>query len=74
MAALLEHIYVLLRDVLKLRVIAYLYILLLLVWLVFVFYTFKKFTVLSYGTTALSTSDVVSLRWKDTWDFIVHKT
>lgn len=64
----------LLRDFLKLRVIATLYVLLLVVWVGAVFFTFKKFSVLSYGTTALSTGDVVNLRWKDTWDFIVHKT
>lgn len=74
MAALIEHIYVLLRDILKLRTIAGLYVLLLFLWVGVVFYTFKKFTVLSYGTTALTTSDVIYLRWKDTWDFIVHKT
>ncbi|KAG1659708.1 Protein O-mannosyltransferase 1 [Nymphon striatum] len=29
--------------------------------------------VLSYGTTALSAMDVLNLRWKDTWDLIIHK-
>lgn len=74
MAALIEHIYVVLRDFLKVKVIAYLYVLLLIVWVGIVFYTFRKFCVLSYGTTPLTTTDVVNLRWKDSWDFIVHKT
>lgn len=74
MAALIEHIYILLRDFLKFRIIACVYITVLLVWVGIVFCTFKKFTVLSYGTTPLTTNDIVSLRWKDTWDFIVHKT
>ncbi|KAF7282332.1 hypothetical protein GWI33_002904 [Rhynchophorus ferrugineus] len=29
--------------------------------------------VLSYGNAELNTSDILGLRWKDTWDFIVHK-
>lgn len=74
MAAVIEHIYTLLKGFIKLRMIAYLYILLLLVWVGVVFYTFNRFCVLSYGTTPLTTSDVVNLRWKDTWDFIVHRT
>ncbi|XP_032664728.1 protein O-mannosyltransferase 1 [Odontomachus brunneus] len=43
-------------------------------WVLFVIYVFKKFVVLSYGTSVLSAKDVIKLRWKDTWDFIVHKT
>lgn len=73
-AALIEHIFILLKYFIKIRVIAYLFVLLLFVWVGAVFYTFKRFSVLSYGTTPLTTSDVVNLRWKDTWDFIVHKT
>ncbi|XP_014473640.1 PREDICTED: protein O-mannosyltransferase 1 [Dinoponera quadriceps] len=42
-------------------------------WVLFVIYVFKKYAVLSYGTSALSAKDVIKLRWKDTWDFIVHK-
>ncbi|KAI4464671.1 dolichyl-phosphate-mannose--protein mannosyltransferase [Holotrichia oblita] len=31
------------------------------------------FSVLSYGTIPLTTQDIINLRWKDTWDFIIHK-
>lgn len=72
-AALLEHIYFLVDYFFHNKFVNSLLILFVLFLLTFVFYVFKKFTVLSYGTTALSTNDVISLRWKDTWDFIVHK-
>lgn len=73
LAATLEHIYVVLNDVLKVKLAAYLFISALLVWLGVIIFIFNKFSVLSYGTTALSTNDVINLRWKETWDFIVHK-
>lgn len=38
-----------------------------------VLYVFKIFTVLSYGMTELTTNDIMNLRWKESWDFIVHK-
>ncbi|TGZ48720.1 Protein O-mannosyltransferase 1 [Temnothorax longispinosus] len=43
-------------------------------WVFIIIYVFKKFIVFSYGTSALTAKDVIKLRWKDTWDFIVHKT
>lgn len=73
LAATLEHIYIVLNDVVKVKPAAYFFILVLLVWLGAIVFVFNKFSVLSYGTTALSTNDVINLRWKDTWDFIVHK-
>lgn len=74
MTGLIEHLYFVLRDILKLRFLVYLFVGLLLVWVGFVFNVFRMFTVLSYGTTQLTTGDIISLRWKDTWDFIVHKS
>ncbi|RZC38372.1 protein O-mannosyltransferase 1 [Asbolus verrucosus] len=73
LAALIEHIYSILNDVLKFKIIAYMFVMLVSLWVLVTFYVFQKFTVLCYGTTPLSTNDVVSLRWKDTWDFIIHK-
>lgn len=46
----------------------------IIAWVLFIIYVFKKFIVFSYGTSALTAKDVIKLRWKDTWDFIVHKT
>uniref|UniRef100_A0AAG5DKB6 Protein O-mannosyltransferase 1 n=1 Tax=Anopheles atroparvus TaxID=41427 RepID=A0AAG5DKB6_ANOAO len=42
-------------------------------WFAGVVYFFRRYSVLSYGTTALSAEDVLGLRLKDTWDLIVHK-
>uniref|UniRef100_A0A336MDJ3 Protein O-mannosyltransferase 1 n=1 Tax=Culicoides sonorensis TaxID=179676 RepID=A0A336MDJ3_CULSO len=42
-------------------------------WFIGVIYVYSKFSVLSYGTTRLSANDIIALRWKDTWDFILHK-
>ncbi|KAF5281576.1 hypothetical protein FQA39_LY05111 [Lamprigera yunnana] len=73
MAGLIEHIYIVLCHVLKQRIVAYAFIVLLLIWIGAIFKIFVQFTVLSYGTVALEKSDILQLRWKDTWDFIIHK-
>ncbi|KAJ8982025.1 hypothetical protein NQ317_007735 [Molorchus minor] len=52
LAALMEHVYVILSDVFKLRLVS---------------------SVINYGMTDLKTSTIINLRWKDTWDFIIHK-
>lgn len=44
-----------------------------LIWICLIIYVFKKFAVLSYGTTPLTVNDILKLRWLDTWDFIIHK-
>lgn len=72
-AALIEHLHFVISKVLKYKLLAKLYIVAVICWICTVLYVFKKFSVLCYGTTALSTSDILDLRWKDTWDFIVHK-
>jgi len=46
---------------------------LVLVWMGAVVYVFAKFSVLSYGHKDLSALQVRNLRWKDTWDLIIHK-
>jgi len=42
-------------------------------WLVAVLVVFRRFSVLSYGTTPLSAADILRLRWRDSWDFILHR-
>lgn len=73
-AATFEHIYTVLNNVIKIRVLANLLVLFSLSIVFGVIYIFKKFSVFSYGNVALSTNDILALRWKDTWDFIVHKS
>lgn len=50
-----------------------LYRLMLLLWLVAVAATFVKFLPLSYGSKKMSAQEIIDLRWKDTWDFILQK-
>lgn len=50
-----------------------LYRLLLIVWLVAAAATFFKFLPLSYGSRKMSAKEIIDLRWKDTWDFILQK-
>lgn len=72
--ATIEHLYYLIGTRYRHNLLLHVLRCSTIIWLIFVIYTFKKFTVLSYGTTCLSAKDVLKLRWKDTWDFIVHKT
>lgn len=45
----------------------------IVVWMLAVVWVFIRFSVLSYGTSQLTGNDLHALRWKDTWDFILHK-
>ena len=46
---------------------------LILVWLLAAVAMFWKFSVFCYGYYPLSADEVRGLRWRDTWDFIIHK-
>ncbi|CAM1321564.1 POMT1 (predicted) [Pycnogonum litorale] len=73
-AALLEHITFLISHILpNQRVVMVAWKMLVVVWLISIFIVYKKFSVLSYGTTELSAIDVLNLRWKDSWDLIIHR-
>lgn len=73
MAGLFEHIYTVLIDVLKAKWLAYSFLIFLFIWISAIFVVFRQFSVLSYGVVQLTTNDIIQLRWRDTWDFIVHK-
>ncbi|XP_067002481.2 protein O-mannosyltransferase 1 [Anabrus simplex] len=73
MAALLEHLHHFLSEVLRWRLLPVLFRLATACWLLVVLIVFRRFSVLSYGTTPLTAMDVLRLRWQDTWDFIVHR-
>lgn len=45
----------------------------LLVWLMAVIHVFLELSVLAFGIYPLSADEVKDLRWKDTWDLIIHK-
>lgn len=72
LAAVIEHIY---RFILTktYKGLAYCFVILVCIWLGYVVHTFYKFSVLNYGIKDLSEGDLVNLRWRDTWDFILHR-
>ncbi|XP_049830868.1 protein O-mannosyltransferase 1 isoform X1 [Schistocerca gregaria] len=72
-AAMVEHMLYFVRDVLNWQLVSFFFKMSTAFWLLAVFIVFRRFTVLSYGTTSLTTADILSLRWKDSWDFIVHR-
>lgn len=73
LAYVIDHVYYVLHLHQKTRHLCHLFIVCVIVWFAYVVITFKKFTVLNYGTTNLTETDLINLRWKDTWDFILHK-
>ncbi|KAL1124105.1 hypothetical protein AAG570_001875, partial [Ranatra chinensis] len=75
-AAVAEHLSNILRFINNFRPLRFLraaFNIVLILWVLGVVMVFRKYSVLSYGTTPLSAGDVVRLRWKESWDFIVHK-
>lgn len=73
-AATIEHLYYIIRARYQHNFLIYTLKFCTIVWMTFIIYVFKKFIILSYGTTHLSAKEVLKFRWKDTWDFIIHKT
>merc|ERR1712130_996779 len=45
----------------------------LCLWCIAAIAVFYKFSALSYAASPLSSDQVRDLRWKDTWDLIIHK-
>lgn len=75
---IIEHINELLRQFFKSERINYVYKTAIAAWLLIVLYVFRKFSILTYGLLEIdgrpiSADDIIALRWKDTWDFIIHK-
>lgn len=68
-----EHIDLVLRKVFANRMVTLLYRSLVGLWLLAVLFVYKRFLALSYGMTKLTAEEILDLRWKDTWDFILRK-
>ena len=47
--------------------------LIIVAWMVAVLHIFNSFSHLSLGDYPLTADEVKTLRWKDTWDLIIHK-
>ncbi|XP_073942009.1 protein O-mannosyltransferase rt [Choristoneura fumiferana] len=73
LAFVIEHVYYSLQLWERTRPFTNLFVICVIVWLAYVVVTFKKFSVLNYGNSDLTETELMSLRWKDTWDFILHK-
>lgn len=69
----LDHCYFLITNKLKSPFWKLAFELGLLFWLLIVIYVFLMFSTLCYGSRDLNVGDIMQLRWKDTWDFILHK-
>jgi dolichyl-phosphate-mannose-protein mannosyltransferase len=42
-------------------------------WLLCCAYVFSRFLPVCYGVAPLAADEVRQLRWKETWDLIIHK-
>lgn len=72
LASILDHIHDLCKHFNK-GYIANIFKTVIVFWLLYIVYTYKYFSVLSYGITQLEPEDIMKLKWKDSWDFIMHK-
>lgn len=70
---IVEHVDYLLRRFTKNPWIVRSYRLGVILWVFGVFHVFKKLLPLTYGIDKLTGNEIAQLRWKDTWDLIVHK-
>ena len=64
------HVYELLS---KFKILKVVMSVCLLAWMLLALQIFKEFSSLSYGVYPLTSDEVKTLRWKDSWDLIIHK-
>ncbi|EFX72725.1 hypothetical protein DAPPUDRAFT_227345 [Daphnia pulex] len=72
-AALVEHLYYLTRLVFAKQFFNWMCILIVLTWMSGILMVFNKFLPLSYGLGPMNASQILDLKLRETWDFIVHK-
>lgn len=70
LCCVIDHLNTILKRIKFLR---FLYVFMLVLWILFFFIVFQIYLVVNYGVKKLTSEDVVFLRWKDTWDFILHR-
>lgn len=73
LAAVVEHLFYIIRSVLNQRILGFFYLAAVSVWLGGVVYVFVVFAPVTYGHVKLTGEQVNALSWRDTWDLIVHK-
>ncbi|XP_013793858.1 protein O-mannosyl-transferase 1-like [Limulus polyphemus] len=74
LVGLIEHVIFLFNYTVKSRMLRRLFYISIFAWLLGALFVFWNFSVFSYGRTPLSAQQVMDLKWKDTWDFIIHRT
>nr|CAG4640632.1 EOG090X015P [Eulimnadia texana] len=72
-AAVVEHLYYLAKNVIGGKFLARLLSFGVLLWMAGVLIFFQKYLPLCYGTGPMNASQILGLKLKDTWDFIIHK-
>lgn len=75
---MIEHLYDAIRQLLNSEKVGIYYRIAVATWLISILYVFQRFSVLTYGLRQIdghpiTADDLIALRWKDTWDFIIHK-
>jgi dolichyl-phosphate-mannose-protein mannosyltransferase len=65
MSALIEHM----KCLIPLRILN----IVILILISSIVYTFIKFLPLSFGLGQLNSNDILNLKWKDSWQLIIHK-
>ncbi|XP_023228671.1 protein O-mannosyltransferase 1-like [Centruroides sculpturatus] len=73
LAALIEHVDYVVCFIFKSSLLKLIFYFGMLLWGFGIFHVFWQFSVFCYGTVPLSAEDIINLRWKDTWDFIIHR-
>lgn len=73
LAAMVEHGHYLVSNHFKAPRLAQVYLLLVALWMCSILYVFAYFAPVTYGTSELTSEQVLSMAWKDTWDLIIHK-
>jgi len=69
----ISHLYYLLTKITSSKTVQILFKLAFVCWCFSAIFIFVKFSVFSYAHRALTSDDVRELRWKETWDLIIHK-
>lgn len=70
---IIEHLDFLVRRFLKYSYVKIAFRVAVVCWLLLVAFVYFKFLAISYGFQKLDVDELLDLRWKDTWDFVVNK-
>nr|CAG4642305.1 EOG090X015P [Evadne anonyx] len=72
-ASLVEHLFYLTRLVFARQIINWVFVFAVLAWMCGILFMFKKFLPLSYGLGPMNATQIQELKFKESWDFIIHK-